>query len=144
MKKQLVLAATMSLFVMNIAMASTMQSLTQQQLKSQLSDKTITTIPIVTMNGHLVSNSLTAYLSKDGKLTGQFSSKPENDPISDIGKWTVDSKGTFCATWDHWNKSKPICVVFYKVENSLIIINHVTKKLETIVLNENIKTGNQV
>lgn len=143
--KKLLWLTTIALATTNIAFAASLPSLTESQVKQELNNKTIVTIPMVTMNGHLINNTITASFNKDGKLSGQFSSKPDNnDPQADAGTWKVSSDGTLCATWDHWNQTKPICVAIYKVNNGLIFINHDTHKLETIVLADNIKPETQL
>lgn len=128
----------------SISFGQSMSSMTKPQITDMLSDQTITTVPLVTINDKLVDNKASIYFSKDGKLIGKFDTKPDSDPQNDLGKWEVKSAGTLCATWDHWNENKPICVDGYNVKNALVFVNNDTHKLETLVLQENIKSGNQV
>lgn len=141
-KSLLLLAATLS--VSSLALAGSLQSLNKSQVTNEFQDKTITTISLVTINDKLEQNAFTGYFNKNGQLNGQFANKPENDPQNDQGKWTVKTDGTLCATWDHWNKGNPICVSVYKLKNGYLFVNQGNKKIETVILDENIKSGNQL
>ena len=144
MKKSAFLIAPLLLSICTLSFAASLQSLNKQQVTKLLQDKTMTTVPLVTLNKQLVSNTLSVYLDKQGKLNGQFANKPDNDPQTDQGKWTVKSNGVLCATWDHWNQSNPICVFVYKTSNSVIFINQQSNKFESMALEDNIKDGNQI
>lgn len=142
--KKLALWSVILLFSSTLGFAATLKSLNKEQVTSVFQDKTITTIPLLTLNDKLVNNTITIYLAKDGKMNGQFATKPENDPQSDQGTWLVKTNGALCATWQHMNNQKPICVAVYKLNNSLVLVNADTNKFESMVLNENIKDGNQM
>lgn len=144
MRKSVIIISSALFLLTSVASAASLKSLTQKEITDEFGNKSLTTIPIVTMNGHLMDNTVMAFIDKDGKLIGQFATNPDNDPKDDTGKWAVSSEGTFCATWDHWNQSKPICTDIYKVDNGFVFVNHDTHKLETIVLSENVKEGNQL
>jgi hypothetical protein len=124
--------------------ASTLTSLNQTEVKNQLGGKTITTISLITMDGSLTNNTFTGFFNSDGTLEGKLSNQPQNGPTTDKGKWTTKSDGTLCATWEHWNNTKPICVSIYKVKNGLVLVNEKTHMLETVILGDNIKQGNQI
>lgn len=141
--KRLIIAASV-LLISTVTFANTLQSLNQAQVNEQLKGKTISTIPLVTINGALVNNTFTGFLDSNGNMDGHMANKPENDPISDTGTWTVSQNGTLCVTWQHWNNTKPICVSVYKVNNGLLFINEKSHALETIVLSDSIKNGKQV
>lgn len=143
MKKSVLLSALIILLVSSLGFAATLKSLTKEQVTNAFQDKTITTIPLLTLNDKLVNNTITVYFAKDGKINGQFATKPDNDPQTDQGTWMVKANGTLCAKWDHMNNQKPICVFVYKLNNSLVFANADTNKFESMVLNENIKDGNQ-
>lgn len=144
MKKSVLISALSLVFVSGVSFAASMHSLNKEQIMSALQDKTMTTIPLLTLNDQLVNNTITMYFAKDGALNGQFATKPDTDPQSDQGKWEVKADGALCTTWNQINNKKPICVYVYKTSNSLIFINTDTNKFESMALNDNIKTGNQM
>ncbi len=144
MKKLALLSVVILFFVSPLGFAASMHSLNKEQVTNALQDKTMTTIPLLTLNGKLVNNTISMYFSKDSKLTGQFANKPDNDPQSDQGTWTIKPNGVLCTTWQHLNKQKPICVFVYKLQNGLVFVNIETNKFESMALDENIKDGNQV
>lgn len=144
MKKLVVLSAVALMSVSSLCFGASLQSLNNKQVTQTLSDKTITTISLVTLNGKIVNNSASVYFSKDKKVSGKFADKPESDQQTDEGTWSVKSNGTLCVAWQHWNQAHPICVAGYQLKNALIFVNADTQKLETLILDENIKDGNQV
>lgn len=139
----LVTAALLSVCTLSFG-ASSLQPLDKSQATQTIQDKTITTIPMVTLNGQLINNTFTGYFDKTGTVKGQLANKPDNDPQTDQGTWMVKSDGTLCATWQHWDNSKPICVSIYKLNNGILFVNQQTKKFESYILQENIKSGNQI
>lgn len=144
MKKIAILSTGLLMIASSMVCATSMQSLNKTQVTKELQGKTITTIPLVTLNNEFMTNTFTGYFDTTGQIQGQFATKPDNDPQNDQGTWVVKSDGTLCATWQHWDKSKPICVTVYKLSNGLIFINQTNKKLETLILDENIKDGNHI
>lgn len=120
-----------------------LHSLTKEQITDMISNHTLTTIPMTTLNGDVQNMTFSGYWSKDGKITGQFSAKPEHDPQKDEGKWMVKKDGSLCYTWTHWNNSKQVCVATYKTKNALIFVN-AAGKFESAVLLDDIKGGNQL
>lgn len=144
MKKLAIFSAAALMSVTSICHAASLQSLDKKQLTQKLEDKTITTIPLVTINGALKKNTANVYFGKDNKINGKMDSKPDNDHQTDEGSWSVKPDGTLCVTWQHWNAAKPTCVFGYQLKNVLVLVNKKTKNLETIILSDNIKSGNSV
>jgi len=142
MKKLLTLGILLSMS--SLACAASMQSLDKSQVTKAMEDKTITTISLTTLNDQMMNNAFTGYFNKNGQIQGKFATKPDNDPQTDDGKWEVKSDGTLCVTWQHWQQSKPICVSLYHLKNGYVFVNNSTKKIETIVLDSDVKTGNQM
>lgn len=122
--------------------ADAIQSLDQSQVNQTLKGKTIATIPLVTLDGSLVNNTFTGYFNSNGKIRGQMAHTPASGPANDTGSWTVTENGSLCVTWDHWNSKKNTCVAIYNLNNGLLFVNQDTHKLETLILNDNIKNGN--
>lgn len=143
--KKLSLVATALLFSLsNLTFAASIHSLNQAEMTKIFQDKTATTISLATSNGKLIENAFSGYFAKDGKVQGQFASKLDNDPQSDTGNWAVKPDGSLCVIWQHWTHSKPICVAGYQLENGVVLVNKETNNLETVILDENIKAGNQL
>jgi len=144
MRKLILVISTLLITLSSLAYGLSIQSLNKLQVINTLQNKTIVTIPLITLNNELINNTFTGYFDKNNQLQGRFSAKPDNDPQSDQGKWLVEADGTLCATWQHWHQGKPVCVTVYKLENGLLFVNKKSKKIETVVLDANIKSGNQL
>lgn len=144
MKKLPIFASVLLLSFCGVALATSLQSLTKAQVVATIQNKTVTTIPLVTLEGKMINNTFTGYFDKNGQIQGQMENKPEGGPQTDQGQWTTKADGTLCATWQHWDQSKPICVSVFKLKNGLLFLNKDNKRLETIILDQNIKTGNQL
>lgn len=124
-------------------MANPLEPLDQSKAKSALENKTITTIPLTTLNGKTQDNVFTGFLGKDGKTKGSFTPAPANQPQTDEGTWMVKDDGKLCMTWDHWNDAKQFCMTLYKTKNSIIFINE-KDKLESVVMLDKVRTGNKM
>lgn len=144
MKKFKLVTAVALCSISTLSFAATLHSLDKKQMTKGIEDKTITTIQTVTMDQKLIANSMNAYFGKDGKLTGKLANTPESGPQSDEGKWEVKSNGELCATWQHWNNAKPICVIGYELKNGTLLVNASGNTFETFIINDSVKSGNQV
>lgn len=142
MKQYLALIGLLTL-VPSLCFAGTITSMNQDEVTNAFSDKTITTVSAATLNGKIVKDSFTGYLSPDGKGNGSFETKPKNGPQSDTGTWKVDPEGRLCIKWDHWDNGKEQCVSIYKLSNGLLVINN-KNGFESMILSEQIKPGNQM
>lgn len=143
MKKALILLAASMVAVSSVSFAQSIHSLSKDQVTKMFADHTFTTLPVTTLNGDVMNNTFTGYWGNDGKMKGSFANKPDNDPQSDDGTWMVKNDGSLCATWSHWDNGKQVCVHAYETKNAVIFIN-AENKLETIVLINDIKSGNQL
>ncbi len=121
--------------------AAALSPMNKSQTQNALSDKTITTISAVTLDGKIISDSFTGYFGKDGKVAGKLANKPEDGPQTDAGTWKVKPNGMVCVTWEKWNDAKEKCVSFYKLSNSILLVNN-NKGFESLILDDQIKTGN--
>lgn len=145
MKKSALLSALVLVSVSSLSFAGSLHSLGKAQVLDALQNTTITTISVITLNGKIVNNTFTGYLGKNGQMFGQLTNAPTNgDPQSDQGTWQVKPNGVTCVTWQHWNQGRPVCLYVYDAQNSLIFVNATTGKFESMVLNDNIKDGNQM
>lgn len=141
MKKLVILSVITLLFSSSLSFANSLQSLDEEQIKD-FQDNTISTVPLITLYGKLINNTLTSYLGADGKIIGRLSSKLNNGPQVDRGNWTVKN-GTLCILWQHWSQNIPTCLYVYELDNSLVFVNAENNNFETMVLKDNIQSGNQ-
>ena len=98
MNKLALLAGAALLTLSSLSFAASLQSLNKSQVTHEVQGKTITTIPLVTLNDQLITNTFTGFFDKNGELKGQLANKPDNGPQTDSGKWQVKADGTLCAT----------------------------------------------
>src|SRR5689334_5724520 len=98
--KACLLAATALLTISSISFANPapLQPLSKTVLEATLAGKTLTTVPLSTLENKLVADTLTIYFNKDSQAIGKFAVKIPNDPQSDTGTWKVESDGQLCIT----------------------------------------------
>lgn len=143
MKKLLVLFVILTSVSSVSFAAPSLIPMSKPQAVKELSDKTITTISAITLNGKVISDSFMGYFGKDGKTSGKLANKPADGPQVDQGKWMVKANGMVCITWDHWNNAQEKCVNFYKLNNALLIMN-LNQGFESLVLDNEIQSGNHM
>ncbi len=141
--KKIAITTAILLASSSLSYAASLQSMDKTLITKALEDKTITTVPLVTLHNSLIANTVSVYFGKKGQLLGQFTNKPDNDPQNDQGTWQVKADGQVCVSWKVWTNNNPICVYAYKLANSLVFVN-TSNKFESMVLSDGIKSGNQV
>jgi hypothetical protein len=144
MKKIAIVSAIAVAAISTVSFANAINSLKQNELKQILTDKTISSAPVITMDNHLTPNTFSGYFAKDGTINGKLANQPDNGPQADAGKYKIEANGNLCVTWDHWNNQKPICVSAYKVGNGLMLVNTESHDFENLLLSSDIKAGNQL
>lgn len=143
MGKKLLLTALLFSFS-SLTSAATLTSMTSSQAKKAFTDKTITTVSKVTLNGKLIDNTFTGFFNKDGTMVGKFATPPDNGGAqSSKGTWKVQSNGQFCPTWKEWFDGKTRCVTFFKLKNAILVVGP-ENNFETLILDDNIQNGNQM
>lgn len=143
MKKLLVIFLT-GMFFASTGFGATLESLDKQATTKLFENRTMTTISMVTLNGTLASNTLTAYLGKDGKIVGQLANKPKQGPQGDKGIWAVKDDGSLCVTWENWENKKETCMNVYKTTNLIAFVNTANGKFESGALINYFKDGDQM
>ncbi len=141
MKKLLLLPVLLS--ISTIGFAASLSPMNKATATSELTDKTITTISAVTLNGKVISDTFTGYFGKDGKMNGKLASKPADGPQTDQGSWKITADGKVCVTWQSWNNGQEKCVSFYKLSNALLIVN-ANNGFESLALDNDIQSGNRM
>lgn len=135
--------AAVLLSISSLSLAASISSMSKSEVTDALSDKTVTTISAATLNGKVLANTFTGYFSKDGKMNGGFAQQTEGAPQNDKGTWLVKDDGSICMTWEKWFNGKEECVYFYKLNNGLLIVG-TDQNFESVILNADIKSGNQI
>ncbi len=128
---------------LSFAAGHTLKPMTGDEIKTSLTDKTITTIPATTLNGKIVANSFTGYFGRDGKLTGQFAQKPEDGPQKDTGIWKVNADQMLCFKWDNWDSNTERCVSLYRLNNGILVLN-IDDGFETVIVERSTQPGNKL
>lgn len=141
--KNIVLISSVACLLPSLALASNLKSMTKNEVNSAFTDKTFSTISAVTLDGKIISDSFTGYISKDGTMMGKLAKKSNGEPQDDKGTWQVKDDGMFCFKWEHWNNMKEKCITMYNLENAYLIVN-AQNGFETVVLKKDMVTGNQV
>jgi len=142
MKKLLLSLVLLSLS--SVSLAASLSSMNSMELKNAISDKTITSVSKVTLNGKLIDDSFIGYFNKDGTSKGKLANPPaDGGPQTDQGTWKIQANGQLCVTWQKWDNAQPRCVMFYKLNNSLLVIGP-NNVFETLFLDSNIQDGNQI
>tara|TARA_Y100000588_G_scaffold117142_1_gene128207 strand:- start:168 stop:620 length:453 start_codon:yes stop_codon:yes gene_type:complete len=122
--------------------AASLQSLNNYDVMNLVKGNTITTIPLNSVDNGLQNNTFRGYFGPNGKAIGHFSNKTNSQPQQDQGVWTVKSDGSFCITWERWNKQKPVCLLIYKAENGYMLLNQQSNYFEAFILKT--KPGDQL
>ena len=143
MKKLFVIFALLAPVSSVVFAATNLVSMNQSQTTKAISDKTITTIPAVTIDGKVISDIFTCYFGANGKMNGKFAAKQADGPQVDQGTWIVKPDGMMCTTWEHWNHAKEKCVSLYKLNNALLFADS-DLNFKSLVLNSEVKSGNQM
>ena len=105
------------LFLFTSSFASSIDTMNKYEAMNALSDKTITTLSVSTLNGKLIANKFTGYFGKKGELVGFFARKPDGALKYDKGGWALNSDGKVCLRWKQWFDGKEHCVFLYKLSN---------------------------
>ena len=131
------------LLVSPIELATTLNSMSKDDVTKAFSDKTFSTISAATLNGNLIDDKFTGYFSKDGKMKGKFGKKPSNAPQNDTGVWRVNDDGTMCFKWDNWDSNTEKCVNLYQLQNGILVVND-QNGFESMILNKDMSSGDSV
>lgn len=48
------------------------------------------------------------HMDGKGHIYGSMSQKPDNEPQTDKGVYTLENDGTVIITWDHWDRKEKL------------------------------------
>lgn len=122
---------------------ATLKSLDKEQFNKAFLNKTAVSVPIDVFNGKVMPKSFSYYLDDKGNVKGKFGVKPQNEPQTDEGVYTVEKDGTVYVTWKHWYGGKKICFRVFDSENAYLSLE-CNNVFHTAYLKNDIKEGNQL
>lgn len=123
--------------------ASTLQSMTKVQVKRAFINKTLVSIATDNLNGKTINNTFTVYMDDKGSIYGKMSVKPDNEPKTDKGIYTLENDGTVTITWDHWDRKEKLSAQFFETKNAYLAISR-DNVFHTAYMKELILPGNKV
>jgi hypothetical protein len=135
------LVALMS-FVPNV-LATTLQSMTKEQIKQTIINKTLVSIPTDNLNGKTINNTFSMYMDGKGHIYGSMSLKPDNEPQSDKGIYTLEEDGTVTIIWEHWDRKEKLFAQLFETKNAYLAIG-LDNVFHTAYLKESILPGNKL
>lgn len=133
MKNKLLLIL-FSFLVTPIVLAATLQSLPKDKVMQLLQSKSISTMPLTTLNSKQMCSTWTGEFSEDGKVKATMDPKPSDAVAMDNGTWTVSEDGLLCITWQKWKaeSNHKGCVYLYEVQNGYLVMLD-DGKIESII-----------
>lgn len=123
--------------------ATTLQSMTKEEVKQAFINKTLVSIPIDNLNGKTINNIFTMYMDDKGNIYGEMSLKPDNEPKTDKGVYTLEKDGTVTITWEHWDRKEKLYAQFFETNNAYLAIGR-DKVFHTAYMKESILAGNKI
>lgn len=133
---------TLIAFVPNVS-TTTLQSMTKEQIKQTIINKTLVSIPTDNLNGKTINNTFSMYMDDNGHIYGSMSLKPDKEPQTDKGVYTLEDDGTVTIIWDHWDKKEKLFAQLFETKNAYLAVglDHV---FHTAYLKESILLGNKL
>lgn len=104
-------------------MAATLHSMTKEQVQKTFINKTLVSISTDNLNGKTINNTFIMYMDDKGKIYGEMSHKPKDEPQSDNGVYTLENDGTISITWNHWDKHEKLYAQFYEMKNAYLAVS---------------------
>jgi len=138
----LICLITLMVLVLNVS-AATLQSMTKEQIKQTIINKTLISIPTDNLNGKTINNTFSMYMDDNGHIYGNMSLKPDNEPQTDKGIYTLEDDGTVTIIWDHWDRKEKLFAQLFETKNAFLAVglDHV---FHTAYLKESILPGNKL
>ena len=127
----------------SLGVSATLQSMNKAQFKEAFINNTFVSIATDNLNGRTIDNTFSMFLDDKGNIWGKMSSKPENEPQTDQGTYSIADDGTFYITWQHWDGAKPLCGHVFYTENAYISVD-CDNIFHTAFMKETIKSGNHL
>lgn len=130
-------------FASSLSFGATLQSMSKQQIKQSILNKTFTSIATDNLNGRTIDNTFSMYLDNHGNIWGKMAHKPTNEPIADKGLYSIQNDGTVFITWQHWDGGKKLCAHLYNTKNAYISID-CAGVFHTVFMKEATHSGNNL
>ena len=118
-------------------------SMSKEQIKQNIINKTFTSIPTDNLNGKTIDNTFSMFMDNDGKVYGKMSHKPTDEPQTDAGIYSISKDGTVYFTWQHWDGAKKLCFNVFQTQNTYLSIgcDHV---FHTAFMKADVQNGNHL
>jgi len=129
--------------IYSINFASTLQSMTREEIKKTFINKTLVSIPTDNLNGKTINNTFSMYMDGKGHIFGSMSLKPKGEPKTDKGFYSINPDGTMTITWDHWDKKEKLFAQFFETKNAYLAIG-LDNVFHTVFMKEFIVAGNKL
>ena len=120
-----------------------LNSMTKDQIKQAFVNKTMVSIPVDNLNGRTIENTFSMFLDDQGNILGRMAQKPENEPQTDKGVYSIARDGSLYITWQHWDGAKKLCAHFFETQNAYIAID-CANTFHTVFMKEAIQSGNRL
>ena len=133
---------TLMTIISNVT-ATTLQSMTKEQIQQAVINMTLVSIPTDNLNGKTINNTFSVYMDNKGHIYGSMSLKPKNEPKTDKGVYSLENDGTVTITWDHWDRKEKLFAQFFETENAYLAISN-DNVFHTAYLKESILPGNKI
>lgn len=144
MKKQMGFLLTSLLAFSSISLANPWQSMTKAEVEHAFVNKTWTTVGLTRINDKTMpGNTFTGHWDNKGYFYGKFSEPLKKGPQKDEGTYQVKANGEVCLKFSNWNEGKEFCDYIYQTKDAYVAVG-VEDLLHTVILKEDVKSGNQM
>jgi len=126
-----------------ISVGATLHSMNKAQIEQAFINKTVVSIATDNLNGHTINNTFSMFLDGKGNVFGKMSVKPDNEPQTDQGIYSIKNDGTLYITWQHWDGAKKLCGHMFNANNAYIAVD-CADVFHTVFMKENVQSGNQL
>ncbi len=126
-----------------LMLAATLHSMTKAQIQRVVINKTLVSIPTDNLNGKMINNTFSMYMDDRGNIYGKMSLKPDGEPQTDKGIYTIGNDGTIIITWNHWDNKEKMYAQFFETKNAYLAIDR-DNIFHTVYLKEAILSGNKI
>lgn len=116
------LGSLLALTTLTVSAAS-LKSIDKIEIQKNLLQKTIKSVDISRLDGKLKDDFNAIYMDRKGKIFGKMGYKHRYLPLTDTGKYRITPSGTIYITWDHWHRSKPVCLHLFDTKNAYISVD---------------------
>ena len=123
--------------------SSVLTSMNKAEVEQAWVNKTLISIATDNLNGRTIENTFSMFIDDHGNIFGKMSHKPENEPQTDRGVFSIQDDGTWYITWNHWDGAKKLCGHSFNTKNAYISIG-CDNVFHTAFMKDSIQSGNHL